>query len=412
MRKLLAASVLAALAATIFNANSPAGAAELKAEVMHWWTSGGESAAVKVFAEQFSKAGGVWIDSAVADGATARAAEVNRVIGGKPPTAMQFNTGAQFDDLVTNGLLRDVDAIAAAGNWRKIMPSAIMDAVTRGGKIYAVPVNIHAGNWLWYNKAVFEKAGATVPTTLDELFTALDRIKATGAIPFAFAGQKWVETLTFNALLAALDHDVYVNLLTKRDPALVRSKEFRAAADAFIKLRGYVDPSSPGRNWNDATAMVITGKAGMQIMGDWAKGEFGAAGLTPGKEYGCAVVGQSYVMGGDVFLFPKIDDPSQVAAQDLLAKTMIEPETQIKFNAKKGSVPIRTDIDVSSMDICAQAGAKLLADPKRQAPDISLVVPASVVGAIDDVVSQFWNTPAMPVDDFIAKYSAALKSDL
>ena len=40
------------------------------------------------------------------------------------------------------------------------------------------------------------------------------------------------------------------------------------------KLRGLVDPNFPGRDWNLATAMVINGKAGMQIMGDWAKGEF------------------------------------------------------------------------------------------------------------------------------------------
>jgi len=413
MRNLLAALMSAALTTAIsFNTNTPAAAAELQAEVMHWWTSGGESAAVKVFAEQFTKAGGKWIDIAIADGATARAAEVNRVVGGKPPTAMQFNTGAQFDDLVKGGLLRDVDAIATVGNWRKIMPAAVIDAITRDGKIHAVPVNIHATNWLWYNKAVFEKAGATVPATFDELFAALDKIKATGVIPFALAGQKWVENETFNSVLAGLDHDLYVKLFTKRDAALLKHKGFRAAAETFIKLRGYVDPSSPGRNWNDATSMVITGKAGVQLMGDWAKGEFNAAGQTAGKEYGCAIVGQSYVMGGDVFVFPKINDPNQIAAQDLLAKTFLDPETQVKFNTKKGSIPVRTDIDVSSMDPCAQAGAKLLADPKHQAPNISIVVPASVVGAVEDVVSQFWNTPAMSIDDFIAKYAVALKSDL
>ena len=411
MRRLLIAS--AALAA-LFNlhASIPAGAAELKAEVMHWWTSGGESAAVKVFADQFTKAGGTWIDTAIADGPTARAAEVNRVVGGKPPTAMQFNSGAQFDDLVSNGLLRDVDALATAGNWRKIMPQAVLNAVTRNGKIYAVPVNIHGTNWLWYNKAVFEKAGATVPATFDELFVALDKIKATGVIPYALAGQKWVENETFNGVLAGVDHDLFVELMTKRDPALVKSASFRTAAEMFAKLRGYVDPSSPGRNWNDATSMVITGKAGVQIMGDWAKGEFGAAGLTPGKEYGCAIVGQSYIMGGDVFVFPKINNPDQIAAQDLLAKTMLDPETQVKFNAKKGSVPVRTDIDVSTMDSCAQSGSKLLADPKRQAPNMSLAVPASIVGALEDVVSQFWNTPSMSVDAFIAKYAVAVKSEL
>ena len=73
--------------------------------MIHWWTSGGESAAVKVFAEQFTKAGGTWMDTAIAGGANARTAAINRTVGGTPPTAMQFNTGKQFDELVENDLL-------------------------------------------------------------------------------------------------------------------------------------------------------------------------------------------------------------------------------------------------------------------------------------------------------------------
>ena len=38
------------------------------------------------------------------------------------------------------------------------------------------------------------------------------------------------------------------------------------------------EPDIPGRNWNDATAMLISGRGGVQIMGDWAKGEFLKAG--------------------------------------------------------------------------------------------------------------------------------------
>ncbi len=98
----------------------------------------------------------------------------------------------------------------------------------------------------------------------------------------------------------------------------------------------------------------------MQMMGDWAKGEFIAAGQTPGKEYGCVVLGADggYIMGGDIFVFPKIDDPAQKAAQDKLAEVMFAPATQIAFNMKKGSVPVRLDVDVSGMDMCAQMGMK------------------------------------------------------
>lgn len=56
---------------------------------------------------------------------------------------------------------------------------------------------------------------------------------------------------------------------------------------ALQKLRGYIDADAAGRDWNSATAMVINGKAGMQIMGDWAKSEWTAAGKVAGKDYEC-----------------------------------------------------------------------------------------------------------------------------
>src|SRR3954453_6376221 len=105
--------------------------AQEKAEVIHWWTSGGESAAVKVFADQYTKAGGTWVDTAIAGGANARTAAINRTVGGTPPVMMQFNTGKQFDELVENDLLRDVDQLATEQKWKSVIPEAIVNAATR-----------------------------------------------------------------------------------------------------------------------------------------------------------------------------------------------------------------------------------------------------------------------------------------
>ena len=334
-----------------------ANAQDMKAEVIHWWTSSGESAAVKVLADLFTKAGGVWIDNAIAGGVSARAVAINRTVGGNPPTAMQLNTGKQLDELVEGNLLSDVQVVANENKWRTFIPEAIVNAATRNGRMYAVPVNIHGQNWLFYNKAVLEKAGAAEPTNWTDVFTVLDKVKAAGLIPLAFGGVKVWERNLFNAVLvgqggAAMFEGIY----GKRDAALAASAEFKAVAETYARLRGYVDSGSPGRNWNDATTLVIQGKAGMQVMGDWAKGEFVAAGQTAGKEYGCTVLsnkGTGYVMGGDVFAFPKLKDPPQVKAQLALAKIMLEPDTQIEFAQKKGSIPVRLDLDSGSLDLCA-----------------------------------------------------------
>ena len=60
---------------------------------MHWWTSGGESRAVAVFAKEYNKRGGTWVDDASVGPQAEHAAALNRIAGGNPPTAMQWNIG-------------------------------------------------------------------------------------------------------------------------------------------------------------------------------------------------------------------------------------------------------------------------------------------------------------------------------
>ncbi len=402
---LVPAAVLAMLAG--------AASAQQRAEVIHWWTSGGESAAVRVFAEQFTKAGGTWVDTAIAGGANARTAAINRTVGGDPPTAMQFNTGKQFDDLVENNLLADVDSVAAAQNWKAILPESIIAAVSRNGKFYAVPVNIHGQNWIWYNKSVLEKVGATEPKSWDEAIVVLDKIKAAGLIPLAFSGQKnWERDLFNTVMLDKAGPAVWNGIYTQRSEAAARSADFRAAVETFAKLRNYVDAGSPGRNWNDATSLVIQGRAGMQVMGDWAKGEFAAANKVAGKDFGCTLFGSKgggYVIGGDVFAFPKQKDAGRTGAQMLLAKTMLEPDTQILFAQKKGSIPVRTDLDTSALDICAQKAAGLMKDKTQQVASVQMLAPPAMNGAMEDVISQFWNGPGTTTDQFIDKVVGVLK---
>lgn len=403
------------VAPAVFAIATSAGAAvaQQRAEVIHWWTSGGESAAVRVFAEQFNKAGGQWIDTAIAGGANARTAAINRTVGGDPPTAMQFNTGKQFDDLVEANLLSDVDAVAKQQNWQGILPAAITAAVTRNGKFFAVPVNIHGQNWIWYNKDVLAKVGAAEPKNWDEAIATLEKIKAAGLIPLAFSGQKnWERDLFNTVLLDKAGPGVWNGIYAQRSEAAARSADFRASVETFARLRAYVDPGSPGRNWNDATALVIQGKAGMQVMGDWAKGEFAAAGKIAGKDFGCTLFGSKgggYVMGGDVFAFPKQKDSAKAGAQVLLAKVMLEPDTQILFAQKKGSIPVRTDLDVSALDICAQKAAAMIKDKAQQVASVQMLAPPAMNGAIEDLVSQFWNGASMTTDQFVDKMVGVLK---
>lgn len=403
VRTLAAACAWLCLAASAHAAQAP------KAEVIHWWTSGGESAAVRQVAQAYRNAGGVWIDTAIAGGDQSRAVTINRIVGGNPPTAAQFNTSKQFLDVIEQDMLNDVDSVARAHNWDKILPDPIIEVIKVGGHYYAVPLNIHMQTWIWYSKAAFQKAGiAKEPASVPELFAALDKLKAAGLVPLAHGGQSWQETILFSAMLANMGgRDFYLKVLRDRDQAALKSATMRNVLLNFKRLKSYVDANSPGRNWNDATAMVISGKAGFQIMGDWAKGEFTAAGQTAGRQYGCiAGLGPAspYLIQGDVFVFPRTSDPAAIKAQNLLAGVAAQPDLQVAFSKLKGSIPVRTDIDARELDPCAQKGIEIIRDRSRQLGVSEVYLTPDQNGALQDILTAYWNmdTPVEKVQRSIA----------
>ncbi|GJH38751.1 ABC transporter substrate-binding protein [Paraburkholderia azotifigens] len=385
----------------------------LKANVIHWWTSGGESAAIRQFADAYNQAGGQWVDNAVAGADQARATAINRIVGGDPPTAAQFNTSKQFHDLIDQGLLNNVDAVATKENWAAIFPQSILESIKVNGHYYAAPVDIHMPAWFFYSKPVFAKAGiAGDPKSFDEFVGDLDKLKKAGVIPLALGGQPWQEKITFDAVFADVGGpDLYLKVYRDRDQNAVKSDAFKKVLASFKKLHDYVDAGSPGRNWNDATALVISGKAGVQIMGDWAKGEFSAAKQAPGKDFGCFPgfgPRSPYLVAGDVFVFPKTDNATAIKAQNLLATVMTSPQAQVAFSAKKGSIPIRPDVDVNQLDICAKEGIAIMKDKSRQLPNPEMLLSPDMQGALTDVITNFWNKN-QSVDDAQKAFASALK---
>ena len=398
---------LALMAAGTAQAQAP------KAEVIHWWTSGGESAAVKALADAYRAQGGVWVDTAVSLGEQARAVAINRIVGGNPPTAAQFNISKQFFDIVDQGLLNNVDDVAARDGWANFLPETVLNVIRVKGHFYAAPVDIHMPTWMWYSKAAFKKAGITSePKNFDELFAALDKLKAAGLVPLAHGGQPWQDNTVFAAVLAnAGGRDLYLKVFRDRDPTAIKSDAFKQVLLTFKRLHGYIDKGSPGRNWNDATAMIITGKAGVQIMGDWAKGEFNLAKQEAGRDFGC-IVGfgpkSPYVIQGDVMVFPRTTDAQIVKAQKLLASVITAPTTQVAFSIKKGSVPIRTDVDASKMDACAQAGLAVMKDKTRQVGNGEAYMTPDQNGAMQDLITAYWNRD-IPVEKVQKDLLAALR---
>mmetsp|Transcript_6111 Transcript_6111/g.7515 ORF Transcript_6111/g.7515 Transcript_6111/m.7515 type:complete len:411 (+) Transcript_6111:82-1314(+) len=383
-------------------------------EVTHWWTSGGEAAAVAEFAKAFDATGNKWVDGAIAgSGGTARPIIISRILGGDPMHATQLNHGRQAEELVEAGLMLDLTDIAEAGGWRDVVnPVRLLDSCTVDGKVYCVPVNIHSPQWLWLSHDAYKKAGIDVPSDWFGFVESAPKLTEAGIVPLAMGQQSWQTNLAFGAIMVAVGGtDLYLDVLTNKNAEAAASAEMTKVFEAFAAAR-LLSEGSNVQDWNQATNLVITGKAGGQIHGDWAQGEFQVANQTAGTDYTCLPglgVNEIIATGGDAFYFPKQDDPAIEKAQKELATLMISQEVQVAFNLKKGSLPIRGDVDLSAANDCMKKGLAILA-AGNILPDGVNAYTADTQGQMDDLTVEFWNDKSITVADAQARYVEIIKN--
>ena len=379
-------------------------AGEPTAEVLHWWTSGGEAKALKVIADRFTAQGGHWIDNPVSGGGgdAARTVAKTRMLGGKPPTIIQWHLGLSLKQLAQEGLLGDVQEVADADHWDALLPKLIADNAKYNGRYIAIPVDIHGENWLWMNLKVLTAAGVQPPTDWDAFNVAAAKLKQAGYIPLAVGGQDWQETIIFSDIVMGLGGpDYFRKTLVELDAAALASPKMVEVFAELAKIRAMVDPGAANRDWNETTNLVITGKAAMQFMGDWAKGEFTAAGQVAGREFGCSLApgaGNAYVVAADALAVPKVKDADQRRGQILMAQTVMDPAVQRDFSLAKGSIPPRQDVSPDAFDLCSHLAMKTVHDSPNllPAPGSSMGIGTAQSGAISDAIALFFSRPMTP----------------
>ena len=410
--KLLAGVMVAAFALT-----ASAHAQVKEVQMLHWWTSGGEAAALNVLKGDLAKQGYAWKDVPVAGGGgdAAMTALKAMVAAGNNPTASQM-LGYTVLDYAAAGKMGDLTETAKKEGWDKSVPAALQKFAVYNGKWVAAPVNVHSVNWLWINKAVLEKIGGKVPTNFDELIALLGKAKAAGVIGLAQGGQPWQEATMFDSVvLSTGGPDFYKKAMNDLDPASLKSDTMKKSFDNLAKLRDFTDPNYAGRDWNLATAMVIKGDALIQVMGDWAKGEFVAAKKVAGTDFLCprfpgtagSVVYNSDMFG--MFAVPADRKDAQIA----LATATLSKSFQSAFNVVKGSVPARTDVPDTDFDACGKAGMKDLADANAKGTLFGSLAqgygaPPAVANAYKDVVTKFFHGEIKTSESAVAELAKAI----
>ena len=389
-------------------------------EVLHYWTSGGEAKSAAELKKLLESKGHAWKDFAVAGGGGDNAMTVlkSRVVSGNPPAAAQIK-GPAIQEWAQDGVLANLDSVAKAEKWDSLLPGVVANVMKYKGNYVAAPVNVHRVNWVWANPEVLKKAGVSgMPQNYEEFFAAADKVKKAGFIAVAHGGQNWQDFTTFESVVLGVGGaKFYQDALVKLDPKALNSPTMKKSLETFRKIKSYTDAASPGRDWNLTTAMVMQGKAGFQFMGDWAKGEFVAAGKKPGKDFLCAAApgtANAFTFNVDSFAMFKLKDTGAQKAQGDLAASIMSTGFQEVFNLNKGSIPVRLNMSMDKFDDCAKLSSKDFVSTAKTGglvPSVAhgMAISPSIEGAIKDVVSQFWNDDKISVDEGLKRLVAAAK---
>jgi glucose/mannose transport system substrate-binding protein len=336
-------------------------------EVMSWWTSGSEAAALNTLLTAFGQAapGVETVNAAVAGGAGSQAIVelAKRLRADDPPDVWQTFTGKSVQGYADRGTVRDVSSVLTADVSAAMQP-AIRQSLDHGGKPYGVPTGAHRSNVLWFNAALLRKAGVTPPAagyTVAAFLADLGKVKASGTTALCLGAKDPFTTaeLFENTLLSAIGPAGWKDMAADRLDW--RSTKVRSALRSFGDMLTYADPDASSLTWDAATKKLATGGCAFESVNDSAYGELIAAGAKEGTDFGAAAfpgTDGSFVAVVDVFVAATKAENAKNALTFLGG--ISTPATQIAFNKAKGSVPVLRTVDVSSLPPYQRESSKAL----------------------------------------------------
>ncbi|GAB1689707.1 extracellular solute-binding protein [Krasilnikovia sp. M28-CT-15] len=365
----MAVALSMALAVSACGSPEPTSAAKetKQLEVMSWWTSGSEAAALNTLLAAFRQAnpGVEPVNAAVAGGAGSQAivALAKRLQAGNPPDVWQTFTGKSVQGYAERGTIRDVSSVLT-GDVSAAMQPTVRQSLNRGGKPYGVPTGAHRSNVLWFNIGLLRKAGVTPPAgnyTVAAFLSDLQKVKASGATALCLGGKDPFTTVELfeNTLLSTIGTAGWKDMVNDRLDW--RSAKVRSALHSFGDILAYADPDASALTWDAATKKLATGGCAFESVNDSAYGELIAGGAQEGTDFGAAAfpgTGSSFLAVVDVFVAATKAKNAKNALAFL--NGISTPATQVAFHKAKGSVPVLRNVDVSSLPAYQRQSSKTL----------------------------------------------------
>jgi glucose/mannose transport system substrate-binding protein len=376
-------------------------------ELLHAWSSGDGNAAIEALIEGFQEEyPDVEFAEEPVDGAARSNLDqvvLNKLQANDPPSTFQTWPGNTLDKF--EGAYEDIEGDVWNEDLKENYLAGPQEQAQYDGSYVTVPLNIHRINNLFYNTAVLEEAGVD-PESLSSPSDVVDACETiateTDAIPFAqqtsgawSTVQLWETTLLGQAGIDG--YEAFIN--GEGDTGAVES-----ALQSVVDLSEYYPSDSSSISFTEANTMVMEGNAAFIHQGDWAAGAYSNADeFNYGDDWGQVTypgTSGSYLLNMDSFPY-LANNPSPEATKQFLSYCG-SAEGQVLFNAEKGSIPPRSDADVSSLNTFQQDQFEDFNAADNQPPSVQHGLAVSP-GVSTNIGSAF--------SGFLEEYDAAATAD-
>lgn len=330
-------------------------AGQQQLEVFHWWTAAGEREAAeamfRVFSSQYPQVTVVQNQVRGGGGTNLRTVLQARLDSGSPPDTFQTLGGAELKNYVDRGHLQPLDDLWAELKYAEVIPAPLASTMTVNGRRYAVPLDMHIQNILYYNIPLFNELQLTPPQTYAELLTICRTLAEKHPEMSCLAlGSKdtWATAFIFDSILLQAGGPGHYVRLYKGELDVTTDGVYRQALLNFAALRPFIHPDHGLYTWDQSVGLVGTRQSAMVIMGTWAIGAFvKGSGWQPGIHFGAVIFpGRSdaaILFHPDSFGMT-VNAPNQQSARQWL-HAVASPELQVATDVIQGGLFARTDID-------------------------------------------------------------------
>jgi glucose/mannose transport system substrate-binding protein len=349
-RRLLAGSA-AALALPAFARAQSAPKPRLTA--ISQWSAGSDGAAITALGKKFEEKGGTWQHSPVPGFTTEMMNKLRaQIMAGDPPACSQLK-GPEIAAWSKIAPTVDLDAVVAAAGYEKVVAPDLAKLHKPGGKWIALPLQIYSTNMLFLSKRAMDKAKADkIPVTWADFNDLADKMKSGGvAFPVANGGTRPDDGQKFEAALAGISPTAYRAAIMNLDKKALEGPEIKATFVQVRKIADWMDPNVGAQHFSTNLKRFVDGDMGMMIMGGWAQGVLRNAGfklddfmIAPGPSDNSKPV---FLLNADAFIFWQRKEADLQAGQTLMAQLVMDPAIQTMYSQITGSIPVRTDVDLS-----------------------------------------------------------------